>query len=186
MATNYRKAKAPPNETQQAILNAIPQLTPDDLEAYSQMASPNSLPAGECWRWTQVFPDLPAECNADQRLPDNFGGVPAYLVLRFTMIEDNDPSDRGFPPERWDTGRTTGTAVSSTVITNPRHQGWTQHQPGDNERPEVDGGFTAVRSQLRLARELGSRYNGYVNVILNSVWSVGIAELHHHAPRYLR
>jgi len=179
MATNYRKAKAPPNETQQAILNAIPQLTPDDLEAYSQMASPNFLfPQGpSAGGVLQVFPhDLPAECNVDQRLPDNFGGVPAYsYVLRFTMIEDDDPYGQGIPTGT--VGYWTHDGNGCLIDSQNQIHGirWVGHSTSlavtEAQKWTVD--LLLFGANCGWPENWDPVYNGYVNVILNSVWSVG-------------
>ena len=172
-------SKAPPNETQQAILNAIPILTAEDLEAYSQMASPNWLfPQGpSAGGQLQVFPhDLPAECNIDQRLPDNFGGVPAYsYVLRFTMIEDDDPYGQGIPDGT--VGYWTHDGDGCHIDSQNQIHGirWVGH---NSSLAITEAQFWKVELLLFGANcgwpeNWDAFYNGYVNTILNSVWSVG-------------
>ena len=125
----------------------------------------------------QVFPhDLPAECNVDQRLPDNFGGVPAYsYVLRFTMIEDDDPYGQGIP-----TG-TVGywTHDGNGCLIDSQHQihgiRWVGHSTSlaitEAQRWTVD--LLLFGANCGWPENWDPVYNGYVNVILNSVWSVG-------------
>lgn len=187
MTTNYRNGKAP-NATQQAILNSIPQLSAQDLDAYGQMASPNWLfPQCETpeslsgIKPLDVLPhDLPKECNVDgygkyrrSNTHGFFGGVPAYsYVIRFTMIRDDDPYGQGIP---------TGTVGYWT------HDGQGCHIDSQNQIHGIR--WVGHSSSLAITGEqewtvdlllFGANcgwpenwdpfYNGYVNVILNSVW----------------
>lgn len=178
MATNYSKARAPPNETQQAILNSIPQLSADDLESYSQLGSPNFLfPQGpSAGGQLQVFPHtLPAECNVDQRLPDHFGGVPAYsYVLRFTMIEDDDPYGQGIPTGT--VGYWTHDGAGCLIDSQNQIHGikWVGHSTSlaitEAQKWTVD--LLLFGANCGWPTNWDAFYNGYVNVILNSVWDV--------------
>ncbi len=165
-----------------AILNAIPQVTPEDLEAYSQMASPNFLfPqnassfATSAGNLTIPPHNLPAECNVEQRGPKGFGGVPAYsYVIRFTMIRDDDPYGQGIPA---------GTVGYWT------HDGQGCHIDSQNQIHGIR--WVGHSSSLAITKEqewtvdlllFGANcgwpenwdpvYNGYVNAILNSVWDL--------------
>ena len=174
-------SNAPPDMTQQAILNAIPILNADDLEAYSQMASPNWLfPQGpSAGGDLQVFPhDLPTECNVEKRPnhgSENYGDVPAYsYVIRFTMIQDDDPYGQGIPPGT--VGYWTHDGQGCHIDSQNQIHGikWVGHNSG-----------LAITSQQEWIVELllfgancgwptnwDAFYNGYVNAILNSVWRV--------------
>lgn len=162
-----------PSSTQMAIINAIPELGPYDLEAYSSMASSNFLFPQTSGK--QILPhNLPEECNVDQRLPDDFGGVPAYsYVIRFTMVRDDDPYGQGIPA---------GTVGYWT------HDGDGCHIDSQDQIHGIrwvgQGSSLAITSDQDWTAELllfGSNcgwptnwdpfYNGYVNAILNTVWS---------------
>jgi len=166
------------DSSQRAMLNAIPELTEQDLIAYSEMASPNWLfpqnPVGQI-----LAHDLPAECKVEKYLSSGsreYGGVPAYsYVLRFTMLRDDDPYGGGIP---------------SGSVGYWTHDGDGCHIDSQNQIHGIrwvgQGSSLAITSDQEWIVELllfGANcgwptnwdpfYNGYVNVILNSVWSVG-------------
>jgi len=183
MTTNYRKTNLP-NDTQQAILNAIPQLTSEDLEAYSQMASPNYLfPQGQAPGGTpnkpllKVLPhDLPKECNVDQLQPDSFGGVPAYsYVIRFTMLQDDDPYGQGIPAGT--VGYWTHDGSGCHIDDQRQIHGirWVGHSSSLAITKEQDWTVDLLLfgANCGWPENWDPFYNGYVNVILNSVWDVG-------------
>ena len=177
MTTNYRKTNLP-NDTQQAILNAIPQLTEQDLEAYSEMASPNYLfPQGQAPGGTlKVLPhDLPKECNVDQLQPDSFGGVPAYsYVIRFTMIEDDDPYGQGIPAGT--VGYWTHDGQGCHIDSQNQIHGirWVGHSSSlaITKEQEWTVDLLLFGANCSWPENWDPFYNGYVNVILNSVWDL--------------
>lgn len=174
-------SNAPPNQTQQAILNAIPILTAEDLEAYTQMASPNWLfPQGpSAGGQLQVFPhDLPAECNVEKRPnhgSENYGDVPAYsYVLRFTMIQDDDPYGQGIPTGT--VGYWTHDGQGCHIDDEDQIHGirWVGHSTSlaitEAQKWTVD--LLLFGANCGWPTNWDAFYNGYVNAILNSVWDV--------------
>jgi len=169
---------ATPNATQRAILESIPQLTQDDLDAYGKLGSSNFLfPQIEGNSVSQrPTVDLPHDlngCQAPRYSPYGFGDVPAYsYVLRFTMIRDDDPYGQGIP---------SGTVGYWT------HDGDGCHIDSQNQIHGIrwvgHNTSLAITSDQEWAVELllfgafcgwpnnwDPFYNGYVNAILNTVW----------------
>ncbi len=176
MTTNYRNKHD--HETQQAILNAIPQLSAQDLDAYGQMASPNWL-FPQCQisgsGQLQVLPhDLPAECNVERKSPQNFGGVPAYsYVLRFTMLRDDDPYGQGVPPGTVGYWTHDGNGCHIDSLNQIHGVRWVGHNSSlaiTNEQ-EWTVELLLFGANCGWPENWDAFYNGYVNAILNSVWS---------------
>ena len=174
-------SNAAPNTTQRAILNAIPILTAEDLEAYTQMASPNWLfPQGpSAGGQLQVFPhDLPTECNVEKRPnhgSENYGDVPAYsYVIRFTMIQDDDPYGQGIPPGT--VGYWTHDGQGCHIDDHDQIHGirWVGHNSSlaitEAQKWTVD--LLLFGANCGWPTNWDAFYNGYVNAILNSVWDV--------------
>lgn len=168
------------NDEQRAILNAIPRLTEQDLDAYSEMASPNYLfPQGQApGKTLKVLPhDLPKECNVDQLLGGigGFGGVPAYsYVIRFTMIQDDDPYGQGIPAGT--VGYWTHDGQGCHIDSQNQIHGirWVGHSSSlaitKEQKWTVD--LLLFGANCSWPENWDPFYNGYVNVILNSVWGV--------------
>lgn len=166
------------NPVQTAILNAIPQLTSEDLEAYATMASPNWLfPQREGNVESQrPATDLPHDLNGCQ-VPKystyGLGDVPAYsYVLRFTMLRDDDPYGQGVPPG------TVGywTHDGDGCFIDGHHQihgvSWVGHNSSlaiTNEQ-EWTVDLLLFGANCGWPENWDAFYNGYVNAILNSVW----------------
>lgn len=166
---------------QTAILNAIPQLTSEDLEAYVTMASSNFLfpqridDSGT----TRILPRggglaLPAECNVERRQPDDFGGVPAYsYVIRFTMLRDDDPYEQGIPSGT--VGYWTHDGDGCHIDSHHQIHGikWVGHSSSlaiTNEQ-EWTVDLLLFGANCGWPTNWDALYNGYVNATLNSVVS---------------
>ena len=164
---------------QTAILNAIPQLTSEDLEAYATMASSN-------WLFPQIegnatsqrpVTDLPHDlngCQAPKYSRYGLGGVPAYsYVLRFTMLRDDDPYGQGVPPGT--VGYWTHDGDGCHIDSQNQIHGikWVGHNSGlaitGDQEWTVD--LLLFGANCGWPENWDAFYNGYVNAILNSVWN---------------
>lgn len=163
--------------TQQAILNAIPQLTPDALEAYSQMASSNYLfpqvLVGDKLIYRKIA-TLPDECNAP-KYANGFGGVPAYsYVIRFTMIRDDDPYGQGIPAGT--VGYWTHDGQGCHIDSQNQIHGirWVGHSSSlaITKEQQWTADLLLFGAYCGWPTNWNPVYNGYVNVLLNSVWSM--------------
>ena len=170
-----------PNDTQQAILNAIPQLTADDLEAYGEMGSANYLfpqlegnPASQ-----RPAADLPHDlngCQVQRFSPYGLGDVPAYsYVLRFTMIKDEDPYGQGVPTGTvgyW-THDGDGCHIDSMgQIHGIRWVGHNSSYLAITHEQEWTVQLLLFGANCGWPTNWDAFYNGYVNAILNSVWDL--------------